>query len=73
MTDTIHRVRPHCQSIKHMPAAKLDDQPNRGCFQRSRLAGESIGLTAATFPHQLERSDIPLRVDIGHHGAGPAR
>ena len=64
MSDSVHIVCPHCQSVNRVPTAKLDDRPNCGRCQHTLFAGGPIDLTAATFARHLERSDIPLVVDF---------
>ncbi len=48
MSDRLHIVCPHCQSINRVPANKLAEQPNCGRCQYPLFAGEPIELTTAT-------------------------
>lgn len=64
MSDGIHIVCPHCQSINRVPANKLAEKPNCGRCQHPLFTGEPIDLTTATFARHLERSDLPLLVDF---------
>ena len=48
MSDSVHIVCPHCQSINRVPANKLAEQPNCARCQYPLFAGEPIELTTAT-------------------------
>lgn len=48
MSDSIHIVCPHCQSINRVPANKLAEKPNCGQCQHPLFTGEPIDLTTAT-------------------------
>jgi len=44
MSDSIHIVCPHCQSINRVPANKLAEKPNCGRCQHPLFTGEPIDL-----------------------------
>ncbi len=73
MSDSMHIICPHCQSINRVPANKLAEKPNCGRASARCSPEKPIDLTTATFARHLERSDLPLLVDFWAPCGGPCK